>query len=1623
MANTQRNFITGRMNKSVDERLVPNGEYIDALNVRLGSTEESEIGSVENSKGNEKLTTLEYNGTALSSSAKCIGAYEDGANSTLYWFVHDPAFTVGATGKLDLIVSFKADTNILTYHVISIDDGGCVSTTLDFDPEYLINSVNLVDDLLFFTDNTNPPRVINVTRNYPNPSGNMDQFSAESLLVIKKPPINSPAVEAITTNSQDNLLEDKFLSFAYRYKYEDNEYSATSQFSAPAFIPKPFNFTTEAYLNDGFENAANQANITFNSGGPLVKEIELLYKDMNTNIIKSIEKLNKEELGYADNTDYVYNFSNNKIFTLLPESEILRLYDNVPLKAKAQTIMGNRLIYGNYLEGYNLVDSNGESVKLEYETTLVTNNVGEESITDTTDNGSYSYDSAVTINDSIVEFDLAGLDLVQGASITFSIRFEHSQFTGAATPSEDTPSTFLEFTYILPQDFSSVYALATSSDFQEKIGTASNILPVYHATNPTSCSGTTFTDEFNCIIPATLDSYNKYDSGISGGGQPIDIITTTSSDTIGLQLLAVRFVDDLATPTSNVYEYYQITFAEAAYANIADSKSLHSDRDYEIGIVYMDDYNRSSTALVSENNSIHVPCFNSTTQNIARVTIPTQQIAPYWATRYKFVMKPNKENYETIYSNIFYYSTSEGATYFLLEGENQLKVEIGDRYKVKADTEGALGRCAYATVLDKKTLTPDSPEFDPAPTDSNGVALVPETGVYMKIKANDFTAERSDDQRESLVAVKRQTKGDEYVIMDQLWTRKYNDTTSQYEDIPIPAGSQITINLLFERRGKSGPFACPEIKYEIENLVLTASQSYDSFEDWFVGDNVIQSIKTQGVAITGSCSELESNFIAGNASSATDIPVSLCDMNYRFYDPGLANNIQYLLISGTRSCEGSAFFTQNMAYIRAIFDIVPASDLCVFETIPSSESLDIWYESSTSYSIDANGNHSGNIQNQNISGGVDGIVDTQFFNCYTYGNGVESYKIRDSIKGEPIILGNRVTSVSNVDYKSAHRFADLTYSGVYNDETNLNKLNEFNLGLANFKPLEDSFGDIQVIDGRETDILTLQEDKISYVLSGKNLLSDAAGGGALTSIPEVLGTQIARVEKYGIGFNPESYVKWGYDKYFTDSKRGAVIQLKGSSFKNEQLTIISSNGMRSWFRDLFIESFETQKLGGYDPYMNEYVLSSNETNIPVITEAISCGISKTYLISSGTTTSFDIDLGLFVGTSTVTYNIVNVEGTINISNTYNSITTTSGDVSTSGSYTFNKNLVNNKTSSFQVTTSEGQATVEITVGCPDAADITIFQISISNNGDAGQFIHNQYRWTDGTFVSPLHSTQMEFAEGSESPLVSQYVSITGAQGAGVVPANGATVSIISNKIEPTDDFEFDNTVDEFKYLRTATLYNNTEADITSLLSASSTATPITGGPNAYQANFTMPSGSDQYLYLVYDYRHGTAVTLCYDASTAIDSCCTCGTSGTYYIDGASLSSATAVYTDTNLTTKATDGYYSVGGNVRQQSSGLLLPVQTCPTCPGGLTSFASSTNNNFTVTCPFDGSIQPLTETYYHNGSGATPVAGDTCYSDTVGTTLPAGYYTIGGVAGTGNREYIEIGAGGVAALGSPFTC
>ena len=679
MANTTRNFTQGKMNKMVDERLVPDGQYVDALNIRMGSTEGSEIGVIENSKGNDQLTSLKYLNASLSSAAKCIGAFEDGAFETMYWFVHDPNFEGPGTltGVVDLIVSFNTETQLLRYHVISIGDPLDVTqtkTTLNFNSDYLITGVNKIENLLYWTDNYNAPRQININKNYANPIGQVDAFSAEELLVIKKPPVTSPLVTPVATSSQDNFLEDRFVSFAYRYKYADGEYSATSQFSEPSFLPNSFRYDISTALNSGMLNTTNAATIRYNSGGPLVKEVDILFKDMNSSVIKVVESLNKEQVGLADDTEYNFNFNNSKIFTVLPSSEILRLYDNVPHLAQAQTMMGNRLMYGNYYEQYDL-QRDAVPTKFEYTVETSQESIGRNDLEGLTQSGNYNVNGAQTIQNSVVEINLDGLDLIQGATLNILIRFEHSSWTGQAPfPADTTQEQSIEFTYILPQDFSSVYDLASSVDFAEKVGVTTNIQTVDN-----SCNGTTLTDLFNCVISNELSGLFKYESGISAAGQPIEIITSPGSTSIKLQLLAMSFVDDPTgvAITQTVWEYYKINLVDAVYQELGDPSSLHSNRGYEVGIVYMDEFNRATSAQVSLNNNVHVPCSASEFKNTIDVNIPTSQLAPSWATRYKFVIKPDKEIYNTIYSQFFFRDPASGADYFLLEGQNSQKIELG----------------------------------------------------------------------------------------------------------------------------------------------------------------------------------------------------------------------------------------------------------------------------------------------------------------------------------------------------------------------------------------------------------------------------------------------------------------------------------------------------------------------------------------------------------------------------------------------------------------------------------------------------------------------------------------------------------------------------------------------------------------------------------------------------------------------------------------------------------------------------------------------------------------------------------------------------------------------------------
>ena len=1465
MANFTRNFIAGRMNKVVDQRLLPEGEYVDAMNIRMGSTENAEMGVVENTKGNLSLTTLKYNGTSLSSSARCIGAIEDSANETIYWFVHDSAFPVGATGKLDLIVSFNVFTNILTYHVISINDGANVNTMLNFNPSYLITGINILNDLLFFTDDYNAPRFINTNRNYANPVSNIDQFTAESLLVIKKPPTQSPAVQPIVTNGQENFLTTRFICFGYRYRYIDGEYSATSQWSQPAFVPNAFSFSTDSFLNEGMTNFCNSAIITYNSGSSLVVGVDLLFKRADGTVIKVIEKLDKADLGLANNTEYQYTFTNSKIFTILSESELLRLYDNVPRYAKAQTIMGNRLMYGNYVEEYDLVDQYGVPVKFEYTTDLVSLPIGNSSINDATATGNYNINGSVSVPSSIVSFNLTGKSLVAGSFINLEVTIEHAQFSGQSPfPTQETTDIGLDFAFILSKTYTSVYELATSVEFQEVVGTSANIQPF-----ATACSGTTFTDLVNCLLPDSLDAYTAIGSGISAVAQPVGIITSPSSSWIGLQFIAQKYVDNTTTPTQTFYEYYQVVSAQATFQEIANPQSLHSNRDYEIGIVYMDEFNRASTALVSPNNTEHVPCGLSAFKNSIKVTIPATQKPPGWATRYKFVIKPDQENYETIYCSIFFQDPLTNNAYFLLEGENARKVEAGDRLIVKADSSGPTSSCVYATVLEKSSQASDFLEI---PTELDPAVFIPiPAGVYMKINPNSFNAVQDEyaiiAPGKITVTAPRSNPGTFPILNYPMNT--YDAATTAWVDYTVPAGSRIVFSIKQFRSGSG--CQCEERTNTLEKTFIS-SNTYNNMYDWFVGDNIEQFLDN-GTRYA-SCGDAipENTFVSGTGNPV--VPTNSGINYYQFYrDP--ATNELYLMITGTISCPGLGYPLSRASNVEVNITVFRSEKNLIFETEPTDALPDVFFENEMSFAI-TGGNHMGNLQNQNIGAGTSAIIDTKFFNCFAFGNGAESYKIRDSIIGNSFNFGNRVTSVSAQNYKESDRFADITYSGVYNAESNVNKLNEFNLGLLNYKNLETSFGEIFILDGRQTDVLVLQEDKISYVLADKNLLSDSTGGGVVASVPEVLGTQIARSEKYGISFNPESYIQWGYDRYFTDVKRGAVIQLRGNSYSSEELKVVSEMNMRTWFRDTFNESFNTQKLGGFDPYMNEYVLTSNTIAIPSNPQCINCGITQTFTLSSATsaTTTYCVDLGPTIGNTDINYTVSSISagGNFQIVATYNATPHSTGVVTTGGTLTFNKNNVSVETVTL-VITYIGNITLSVEVECVQAASLSIVQIVLTNDYDSGQTINSQYRYVIGSFTSPLQSTFVTFASGTTNPLVSLYNITTNYVGTGGFPPAGSTMSLISNKLA-SDTFVFNTATDKFRYLASDTLYANTTAGINSLLALTTIATPNLGSGSYNYANFTVPALED-YLYLIWDFRSSSPVELCYSVASAEDACCGC----------------------------------------------------------------------------------------------------------------------------------------------------
>jgi len=440
-------FQQGKMEKDLDERLVKNGQYRDAMNIQVSTSEGSDVGTVQNILGNENL----FSDNQIAPGSICVGAIADEKENCFYWFVYH--------NSKNLILRYK--NNEVTF--VFVD----TMNVLNFNGN-IITGVNVIDDFLLWTDNWSEPKKINIQRSIDGTRGgyyhthlivpkryiiyeDCIKVREEHITVIKKSPklklvldlvfdknitaetdfnftnalvgsggnisftnfniqnstysandiiilkdsndvqalrikINSfddqtnlynftllsisifaQSTQTYTSEVEDvkDLFERKFVRFGYRYKFNDGEYSTFSSFTDVVFKPDLFEYSSTDAYNKAMENklvSLKLRNFVSKEMPEDVVQVDILYKESNSPLVYIVDKLK-----YSDPANIttggleknymqanMYEITSDLIYSLVSSNQLLRSFDNVPRKALAQEITGNRIVYGNYLQNYNI---------------------------------------------------------------------------------------------------------------------------------------------------------------------------------------------------------------------------------------------------------------------------------------------------------------------------------------------------------------------------------------------------------------------------------------------------------------------------------------------------------------------------------------------------------------------------------------------------------------------------------------------------------------------------------------------------------------------------------------------------------------------------------------------------------------------------------------------------------------------------------------------------------------------------------------------------------------------------------------------------------------------------------------------------------------------------------------------------------------------------------------------------------------------------------------------------------------------------------------------------------------------------------------------------------------------
>jgi len=339
-------FFYGGLNTDDDLRFIPDGDYREAYQARGGNAADGDEGSIVSMAGHLLVDNpdLPAGNNLVMGSAVWV---ED--NSIIF-------FVSNSLGN-DSIFKYNITTNDFTLII--------TSHYLHFNSSHKIYDARVVDGILFWTDGFfasyllnpdgywqfNPPRMLNIA----NAIAGYADVNEELFDVVKAPPTTDiTPVYSTDSGLSSNKLYGKVFQFAIQYVYENSENSVWSPYTVLP-VPQTQEFVSgRNYITPFSENLMN---ISFPTGGELIKKIRVAVRNGNLGEFGVFIELDKELDSIVDDTLYTVYYDGGSFLRPIGFGQTLQNYDRVPQIAKTMEVLPtSQLAYGNIVEGYDPIE-------------------------------------------------------------------------------------------------------------------------------------------------------------------------------------------------------------------------------------------------------------------------------------------------------------------------------------------------------------------------------------------------------------------------------------------------------------------------------------------------------------------------------------------------------------------------------------------------------------------------------------------------------------------------------------------------------------------------------------------------------------------------------------------------------------------------------------------------------------------------------------------------------------------------------------------------------------------------------------------------------------------------------------------------------------------------------------------------------------------------------------------------------------------------------------------------------------------------------------------------------------------------------------------------------------------